>query len=148
MSRNTSPAIPRQTSLVSSGNSGPLLVTPTTTSGTTTPLLTNTTGRSRSSATTTSVFAVRDSNYAGQDASVRAVIGNSVERKLKYGASYDDFVEIVLNYVTKKYDYADKLIGMFHSLEDPTEKYDSKYLPQKDVSITDEEEQKELWQID
>eukprot|EP00957_Ditylum_brightwellii_P067685 5137328-Ditylum_brightwellii.AAC.1 len=28
------------------------------------------------------------------------------------------------------------------------EKYDSKYLPQKDVSITDEEERKELWKID
>eukprot|EP00957_Ditylum_brightwellii_P161983 12333402-Ditylum_brightwellii.AAC.1 len=28
------------------------------------------------------------------------------------------------------------------------EKYDSKHLPQKDMSITNEEEQKELWQID
>eukprot|EP00957_Ditylum_brightwellii_P143241 10913506-Ditylum_brightwellii.AAC.1 len=78
MSRNTSPAIPRQAVLVGRGNSGPLSVTPMTTSGTTASLLTNTTGRSRISATTTSVFAVRDSNYAGQDASMGAVIGTSV----------------------------------------------------------------------
>eukprot|EP00957_Ditylum_brightwellii_P079183 6022224-Ditylum_brightwellii.AAC.1 len=101
MSRNTSPAIPRQTPFVASGNYGPLLVTPTTTSGTTTSSLTNTTGRSRSSATTTSVLAVGDTNYAGQDASVGAVIGTSVEKKLKYGTSYNDFGETVLNYVTK-----------------------------------------------
>eukprot|EP00957_Ditylum_brightwellii_P190694 14517271-Ditylum_brightwellii.AAC.1 len=93
MSRNTSPAIPRQTPLVGSGNSGPLSVTPMTTSGTTTSLLTNTTRRSRSSATTTSVFAVGDPNYAGQDSIVGAVIGTSVEQKLKYGASYDNFGE-------------------------------------------------------
>ena len=68
--------------------------------------------------------------------SVGTVIGTSVEQKLKYGASYDDFGEIVLNFVTKKYDYADKLIGMFHNLEDPMEKYDSKYFPQKDMFIT------------
>eukprot|EP00957_Ditylum_brightwellii_P108873 8304626-Ditylum_brightwellii.AAC.1 len=55
--------------------------------------------------------------------------------------------KIVLNYVTKKYDYADKLIGIFHNLEDPMEKYDSKYLLQKDMSIANEGEQKELWQI-
>eukprot|EP00957_Ditylum_brightwellii_P189503 14424219-Ditylum_brightwellii.AAC.1 len=148
MSRNTSPAIPRQAPLVASSNSGPLSVTPTTTSGTTTSLLTNTTGRSRSSVTTTSVFAVGDTNYAGQDASVGAVIGTSVENKIKYRASYDNFRETVLNYVTKKYDYADKLIGMFHNLEDPLEKYHSKYLPQKDMTITDKEERKEIWQID
>eukprot|EP00957_Ditylum_brightwellii_P058111 4406798-Ditylum_brightwellii.AAC.1 len=88
MSGNTPPAIPRQTLLVGSGNSSPLSVTPTATSGTTASLLTKSTGRSRSSATTTSVFAVRDLNYAGQDASVGAVIGTSVERKLKYGAPY------------------------------------------------------------
>eukprot|EP00957_Ditylum_brightwellii_P145845 11105401-Ditylum_brightwellii.AAC.1 len=78
MSRNTSPAIPRQALLVGSGNSSPLSVTPTTTSGTTTSLLTNTTERNRSSTTTTSVFAVGDTNYAGQGASVGAVIGTSV----------------------------------------------------------------------
>eukprot|EP00957_Ditylum_brightwellii_P180225 13729004-Ditylum_brightwellii.AAC.1 len=78
MSRNTSPAIPRQAPLVSSGNSAPLLVTPTTMSETTVSLLANTTGRSRSSATTTSVFAVRDPNYAGQDANMGAVMGTSV----------------------------------------------------------------------
>eukprot|EP00957_Ditylum_brightwellii_P148502 11307062-Ditylum_brightwellii.AAC.1 len=94
MSRNTPPAIPRQTPLVGSGNSSPLLVTPTTTSGGTASSLTNTTGRSRSSATTTSVFAVGDPNYAGQDVSVGAVIGTSVEQKLKYGASYNNVGEI------------------------------------------------------
>eukprot|EP00957_Ditylum_brightwellii_P203966 15336998-Ditylum_brightwellii.AAC.1 len=98
MSRNTSPAMSRQTPLVASG---PLSVTPTTTSGTTASSLTNTTGRSRSNATTTSVFAVGDANYAEQDTSVGAVIGTSVEKKLKYRASYDDFGETVLNYVTK-----------------------------------------------
>eukprot|EP00957_Ditylum_brightwellii_P003423 259380-Ditylum_brightwellii.AAC.1 len=82
MSRNTSPAIPRQILSVGSGNSGPLLVTPTTTSWTTASSLTNTTGRSRSSATTTSVLAVGDSNYTGQDTSVGAVIGTPVEQKL------------------------------------------------------------------
>eukprot|EP00957_Ditylum_brightwellii_P204413 15339145-Ditylum_brightwellii.AAC.2 len=70
----------RQTPLVASSNSGPLSVTPTTTSGTTASSLTNTTGRSRSSATTPSVFAVEDTNYAGQDASVGAVIGTSVKK--------------------------------------------------------------------
>eukprot|EP00957_Ditylum_brightwellii_P080013 6084902-Ditylum_brightwellii.AAC.1 len=70
MSRNTSPAIPRQTLSVGSGNSSPLSFTPTTTSGTTASSLTNSTGRSRSSTTTTSVFAVKDPNYAGQDASM------------------------------------------------------------------------------
>eukprot|EP00957_Ditylum_brightwellii_P006351 481226-Ditylum_brightwellii.AAC.1 len=74
MSRNTSPTIPRQTLSVGSGNSSPLLVTPTTTSGTTASSLTNSTGRNRSSATATSVFAVGDPNYVGQDASVGAVI--------------------------------------------------------------------------
>eukprot|EP00957_Ditylum_brightwellii_P106880 8153702-Ditylum_brightwellii.AAC.1 len=111
MSGNTPPAIPRQTPLVGSGNSSPLSITPTATSGTTVSLLTNSAGRSRSSATTTSVFAVRDPNYAGQDVIVGAVIGTTVEQTLKYGVLYDDFGEIVLNYVTKKYDYADKLIG-------------------------------------
>eukprot|EP00957_Ditylum_brightwellii_P204502 15339554-Ditylum_brightwellii.AAC.1 len=62
----------RQTPLVASSNSRPLLVTPTTTSGITASSLTNTTGRSRSSTTTTSVFAIGDTNYAGQDASVGA----------------------------------------------------------------------------
>eukprot|EP00957_Ditylum_brightwellii_P017017 1283370-Ditylum_brightwellii.AAC.1 len=103
---------------------------------------------SRSSATTTLVFAVGDPNYAKQDASMGAVFGTFVEQKLKYGASYNNFGEIVLNYVTKKYDYVDKLIEMFHNLEDPIKKYDSKYLPQKDISIANEEEQKGLWQID
>eukprot|EP00957_Ditylum_brightwellii_P171288 13039106-Ditylum_brightwellii.AAC.1 len=93
MSGNTSPAIPRQTPLVGSGNSSPLLVTPTATSGTTTSLLTNSAGRSRSSATTTSVFAVGDPNYARQDVSVGAVIGTSVEQKLKYGALYNNFMQ-------------------------------------------------------
>eukprot|EP00957_Ditylum_brightwellii_P161846 12322954-Ditylum_brightwellii.AAC.1 len=148
MSGNTPPVTPRQTPSVGSGNSDPLLIAPTATSGTTASLLTTSRGRSRSSATTASVFTVGDLNYDGQDVSVGAVIGTSVERKLKYGASYDDFGEIVLKFVTKKYDYADKLIRMFHNLEDPMEKYDSKYLLQKDMSITDEEEQKELWQID
>eukprot|EP00957_Ditylum_brightwellii_P012569 949949-Ditylum_brightwellii.AAC.1 len=78
MSRNTSPAMSRQTPLVASGNSGPLSVTPMTTSGTTASSLTNTTGRSRSSTTTMSVFAVGDTNYAGQDTSVEAVIGTSM----------------------------------------------------------------------
>eukprot|EP00957_Ditylum_brightwellii_P065643 4978949-Ditylum_brightwellii.AAC.1 len=133
---------------VASGNFRPLSVTPTTTSGTTASLLTNTTGRSRSSATTTSVFADGDTNYAGQDASVGAVIGTFVGEKLKYGASYDDFGEAVLNYVTKKYDYADKLIGIFHNLEDPMEKYHSKYLSHKDMTITNKAERKEIWQID
>eukprot|EP00957_Ditylum_brightwellii_P010216 771978-Ditylum_brightwellii.AAC.1 len=112
MSGNTPPpAIPRQILLVRNRNSSPLLITPTATSGTIMSLLTTSAGRSRSSTTTTSVFAVGDPNYAGQDASVGAVIGTSVEQKLKYGTSYDDFGELVLNYVTKKYDYADKLIG-------------------------------------
>eukprot|EP00957_Ditylum_brightwellii_P027646 2089555-Ditylum_brightwellii.AAC.1 len=148
MSRNTFPAMSRQTPLVASSNSGPLLVTPTTTSGTTAYLLTNTTGRNRSSATTTSVFAVGDTNYTGQDAIVCAVIGTSVGKKLKYGASYDDLGETVLNYVTKKYDYADELIGMFHNLEDPMEKYYSKYLPQKGMTITNKKERKDIWQTD
>eukprot|EP00957_Ditylum_brightwellii_P064860 4920422-Ditylum_brightwellii.AAC.1 len=101
MSRNTSPTMSRQTPLVASGKSGPLLVTPTTTSGTNASLLTNTIGTSRSSATTTSVFAIGDTNYAGQGASMGAVIGTSMGKKLKYRASYDDFGETVLNYVTK-----------------------------------------------
>eukprot|EP00957_Ditylum_brightwellii_P038452 2906571-Ditylum_brightwellii.AAC.1 len=62
----------RLTPLVASGNSGPLSVTLTTMSGTTVYSLTNTTGRSRSSSTTTTVFAVGDTNYAGQDTSMGA----------------------------------------------------------------------------
>eukprot|EP00957_Ditylum_brightwellii_P135126 10302100-Ditylum_brightwellii.AAC.2 len=81
------PTIPRQTPLVGSRNPGPLSTTPTATSGTTVSLLTSSTGRGRSSTNMTSVFAAGDPNYARQDASVGAVIGTSVEQKLKYGAS-------------------------------------------------------------
>eukprot|EP00957_Ditylum_brightwellii_P053880 4081680-Ditylum_brightwellii.AAC.1 len=74
MSGNSPSAIPRQTPSTSSRNSSPLLITPTATSGTTVSLLTTCAGISRSIATMTSVFAVGDPNYAGQDVSMGAVI--------------------------------------------------------------------------
>ena len=107
-----------------------------------------TTARSGRSSRGSTVFAVGNSEYAGQDPSYGVVIGVPLEKKLKYGVSYEDFVEVMQNKLTGELDCGVKLMSMFNDLKDPMDAYSNENRPKKDTEIEDEEERRDLWLIE
>jgi len=71
-----------------------------------------------------------------------------LEKKLKYGVSYEDFVEVMQNKLTGELDCGVKLMSMFNDLKDPMDAYSNENRPKKDTEIEDEEERRDLWLIE
>ena len=128
------------------GATPPASIAQTSTSGST--VSTITTARSGRSSRGSTVFAVGNSEYAGQDPSYGVVIGVPLEKKLKYGVSYEDFVEVMQNKLTGELDCGVKLMSMFNDLKDPMDAYSNENRPKKDTEIEDEEERRDLWLIE